>query len=79
MKKYPDINIKLKNLSAKIDLLRNTLNETYINENVDFDQKLRISMEMDKLLNKYNKLYGSIYNERKIMNYNLCELALCKD
>ena len=79
MEKYPDINIKLKNLSAKIDLLRNTLNETYINENVDFDQKLRISMEMDKLLNKYNKLYGSICNENRIINYNLGELALCKD
>lgn len=79
MKKYPDINIKLKNLSAKIELLRNTLNETYINENVDFDQKLKVSMEMDKLLNKYNKLYDSICNEKRIMNYNLGELALCKD
>lgn len=78
MKKYPDINIKLKNLSAKIDLLRNILNETYINENVDFDQKLRVSMEMDKLLNKYNKLYISICNEKKVINYNLGELRYAK-
>lgn len=79
MKKYPDINIKLKTLNAKIELLRNTLNETYINENVDFDEKLRVSKEMDKLLNRYDNLCRVVCNKKEIMSYNLGEFALCKD
>lgn len=49
-------------LSEKMSLLRDSLNKEVINGNLNSDNVLKISKELDSVLNEYNKICQNEYN-----------------
>lgn len=69
MKRYLSLEKKLEILERKIECLRLLLNESYINEEVSKEEKLKISKEMDKLINEHYKLYNILNKDIEFILY----------
>lgn len=69
MKRYLSLEKKLEILERKIECLRLLLNESYINEEVSKEEKLKISKEMDNLINEHYKLYNILNKDIEFILY----------